>query len=215
MSTLFTTTSSSRPTDPTTGDMYFETDTSKIILYNGLNWSEYSPATEGESVDESITIEYASSPDDLFTNYTEQVIGNLYYARTANVYFNSLHFIPIGNNENISISYKDVFYTVRARVDTSTQNNYDFVYLSTDIPTSISNMIAKFETTYPSVFGSGGTLKIEDAGTGSFSYNVTRLEDTGDIPHQSSTKQLTTYYNLDGGLAIYNTVNQESEYSTF
>lgn len=62
MSTLFTTTSASRPSDASTGDMYFETDTGRIIVYGGSGWSQYSPAGTGESVDDSgeINITYGT-----------------------------------------------------------------------------------------------------------------------------------------------------------
>jgi hypothetical protein len=41
MSTLLTTTSSTRPSSPSAGDTYFETDTKKIIVWNGSNWYIY------------------------------------------------------------------------------------------------------------------------------------------------------------------------------
>jgi len=41
MSTLLTTTSFTRPSSPTAGDTYFETDTKKIIVWDGSNWYVY------------------------------------------------------------------------------------------------------------------------------------------------------------------------------
>ena len=41
MSTLLTTTSSTRPASPNAGDTYFETDTNKVIVYSGTAWKEY------------------------------------------------------------------------------------------------------------------------------------------------------------------------------
>ncbi len=41
MSTLLTTTSSTRPSSPTAGDTYFETDTKKIIVWDGSAWYGY------------------------------------------------------------------------------------------------------------------------------------------------------------------------------
>lgn len=41
MSTLLTTTSSTRPASPNAGDTYFETDTNKVIVYSGTTWKEY------------------------------------------------------------------------------------------------------------------------------------------------------------------------------
>ena len=39
--TIPTTTSSTRPGSPSTGDAYFETDTNKYIIYDGTNWRGY------------------------------------------------------------------------------------------------------------------------------------------------------------------------------
>lgn len=41
MSTLTTTTSNSRPTAPSAGDTYFETDTKNIIIWDGSSWRGY------------------------------------------------------------------------------------------------------------------------------------------------------------------------------
>ena len=40
MATLNTVTSSTRPASPTAGEAYFETDTNKIVVYNGSSWTE-------------------------------------------------------------------------------------------------------------------------------------------------------------------------------
>ena len=59
MSTLLTTTSNNRPGTPTAGDMYYETDTNKIIVYDGTSWREYNSDTE-TTVEETINITYDS-----------------------------------------------------------------------------------------------------------------------------------------------------------
>lgn len=41
MSTFLTTTSTSRPSSPTSGDVYFETDTKNVIIWDGTNWRGY------------------------------------------------------------------------------------------------------------------------------------------------------------------------------
>lgn len=43
MSTLNTTTEANPPANPNTGDMYLETDTNKIILWDGAVWRKYNP----------------------------------------------------------------------------------------------------------------------------------------------------------------------------
>ena len=39
--TIPTTTSSTRPGSPSTGDAYFETDTNNYIIYDGSAWRAY------------------------------------------------------------------------------------------------------------------------------------------------------------------------------
>ena len=41
MSTFLTTTSTSRPSSPTSGDVYFETDTKNVIIWDGTAWRGY------------------------------------------------------------------------------------------------------------------------------------------------------------------------------
>lgn len=59
MSTVLTTTSLTRPTGSSAGDLYFETDTNKIILYDGTTWREYNSDVE-TSIEENINITYDS-----------------------------------------------------------------------------------------------------------------------------------------------------------
>jgi hypothetical protein len=40
MAKLNTVTSSTRPASPTAGEAYFETDTNKIIIWDGSAWTE-------------------------------------------------------------------------------------------------------------------------------------------------------------------------------
>lgn len=81
MSTVLTTTSSSRPTDASAGDLYFETDTNKLIVYTGGGWSTYSAATQGAVVQETsednpIPITYGSLETVLAT--TDAEVGDFF-----------------------------------------------------------------------------------------------------------------------------------------
>ena len=81
MSTILTTTSSSRPTDASAGDLYFETDTNKLIVYTGGGWSTYSAATQGAVVQETsednpIQITYGSLETVLAT--TDAEVGDFF-----------------------------------------------------------------------------------------------------------------------------------------
>ena len=70
MSTVLTTTSSTRPTGSSAGDMYYETDTSKIVVYDGTTWREYYSDVE-TSIEETINITYDSIENVLAgSNYT-------------------------------------------------------------------------------------------------------------------------------------------------
>ena len=46
--TIPSTTSSTRPGSPSTGDAYFETDTKRYIIYDGANWRAYN--SDGASI---------------------------------------------------------------------------------------------------------------------------------------------------------------------
>ena len=81
MSTLFTTTSSSRPSDASTGDMYFETDTGRIIVYGGSGWSQYSPAGTGESVDDSGEINITYGTFDEILAVQDKQPGDLFFRK--------------------------------------------------------------------------------------------------------------------------------------
>lgn len=81
MSTILTTTSSNRPTDASAGDLYFETDTNKLIVYTGGGWSTYSAATQGAVVQETsednpIPITYGSLETVLAT--TDAEVGDFF-----------------------------------------------------------------------------------------------------------------------------------------
>lgn len=67
MSTLSNCTSSTRPASPSTGDTLFETDTKKIIVWNGSNWYVYNyDATTAFSNTLSLSFD---GGDDLETTY--------------------------------------------------------------------------------------------------------------------------------------------------
>lgn len=77
MSTLLTTTSNTRPGTPAAGDMYYETDTNKIIVYDGTDWREYNSDVE-TTIEETINITYDSIENILAgSNYT---LGDMFAA---------------------------------------------------------------------------------------------------------------------------------------
>ena len=84
MSTLLTTTSTTRPETPSTGNMYFETDTGRIIIYGGSGWSQYSPAGTGEAVDDSGEINITYGTFDEILAVEDKKPGDLFYIPKSN-----------------------------------------------------------------------------------------------------------------------------------
>ena len=120
MSTLLTTTSNNRPGTPATGDMYYETDTNKIIVYDGTEWREYNSDIE-TSVEETINITYDSFENILGgSNYQ---LGEI-FAADATISSAQLKQIdtPI-NNTYIYVTDNQSNYTMY-RMQTSTNTSY-------------------------------------------------------------------------------------------
>lgn len=84
MSTLLTTTSTTRPETPSTGNTYFETDTGRIIIYGGSGWSQFSPAGTGESVDDSGEINITYGTFDEIVAVEDKKPGDLFYIPMSN-----------------------------------------------------------------------------------------------------------------------------------
>ena len=70
--TIPTTTSTSRPGSPSTGDAYFETDTKDYIIYNGSAWNLFHPgsATTSFSANFDGTNDFLSAPTAVLNFYT-------------------------------------------------------------------------------------------------------------------------------------------------
>ncbi len=67
--TIPTTTSSTRPGSPSTGDAYFETDTKNYIIYDGANWRGYvSDAVSQPSISNSLSAFFDGTDDSLSAN---------------------------------------------------------------------------------------------------------------------------------------------------
>lgn len=129
MSVLFATTSDNRPVPPNVkaGDTFFETDTSRIVLYNGENWVEYSPS-DGQSIESGdIELNYVDSFDDLYLVDQPQV-GDLYYIRPEKNMISLSFTAPItSNNHALTFIFSDAENLV-CRVRTTTlQNENDWL----------------------------------------------------------------------------------------
>jgi len=92
MATLNTVTSSTRPASPATGEAYFETDTNKIIVWTGSEWTEivsdYAPSFVNQySVEFDGTDDFVSTSSfDLTTNKTVSFWIKLDSISSAGVY---------------------------------------------------------------------------------------------------------------------------------
>lgn len=119
MSTLLTTTSTARPETPSTGNMYYETDTGRIIIYGGSGWSQYSPAGTGEAVDDTgqLSITYGTldeivavenkKPGDLFYLAKQDYVSEFTYSRapgsiTGPANSSYFYFTMMDDDENYS-----------------------------------------------------------------------------------------------------------------
>lgn len=63
MATLNTVTSSTRPASPTAGEAYFETDTNKIIVWNGTSWTEIVSDGTLSSFSNAYSVDFDGSND--------------------------------------------------------------------------------------------------------------------------------------------------------
>ena len=69
MTAIPTTTSSTRPSSPSTGDVYFETDTKNYIIYDGYNWYVYNHDNT-TAFSNTLSLNFDGSNDFLTTNYS-------------------------------------------------------------------------------------------------------------------------------------------------
>ena len=73
---ILRTTSTSRPISPSTGEMYFETDTKSFIIYDGTNWRGYAYDTVyGWTGNSSASIFLDGVDDYLSSNFSPSTIG--------------------------------------------------------------------------------------------------------------------------------------------
>jgi hypothetical protein len=74
--TIPTTTSSTRPGSPSTGDAYFETDTNNYIIYDGANWRGYeSDGASGWSGNNSYSLNFDGTNDYSTSTFNPSTLG--------------------------------------------------------------------------------------------------------------------------------------------
>ncbi len=77
MSTLSNCTSSTRPASPATGDTLFETDTKKIIVWNGSNWYVYN-YDDTTAFSNNLSLSFDGSGDYISTGYSPSATQNTF-----------------------------------------------------------------------------------------------------------------------------------------
>lgn len=139
MSTFLTTTSSTRPSNPSAGDTYFETDTKNVIIWDGTNWRGYQydnlvlgSLTNTYSVDFDGTNDHAT----LGTNV-------LFDTTTA---FSASYWLTLDGYTN-GYPYSLCFKTDLTQpfiIGASNQSNYQGIYFG--IPTNTVDLSTKSTT---------------------------------------------------------------------
>lgn len=145
MSTLLTTTSNTRPGTPATGDMYYETDTNKIIVYDGTDWREYNSDLE-TTIEETINITYDSLENIVGgSNYT---LGDM-FAADPTISSAQLHQIdtPV-NNTDIYLTDSSENYTMYRMKTTSIGSyiDYDLANYGTSSWSGFANLKTAIES---------------------------------------------------------------------
>ena len=103
--TIPTTTSSTRPGSPSTGDAYFETDTKNYIIYDGTNWRGYeSDGASGWSGSNSYSLNFDGTDDQLrssslVTSSAQQGTISA-WIKTTNPASGFIPFFSISNNNS-------------------------------------------------------------------------------------------------------------------
>jgi hypothetical protein len=89
MSTFLTTTSTSRPSSPTSGDVYFETDTKNIIIWDGTIWRGFdSSLSNSLAADFSGTDDYLNCGTDSELNLTSGFTYSFWVYPTSTTNYN-------------------------------------------------------------------------------------------------------------------------------
>ncbi len=115
MSSLLTATSNNRPLNPNIGDMYFETDTGRIIVYAGAGWSRYTP-TAAESVDNSGEIDIFYGTFDEILAVQDKSPGDLFFKKTQD-YITKIEFEhPPGSSQGTANNGTSI-YVIRMDED--------------------------------------------------------------------------------------------------
>jgi trimeric autotransporter adhesin len=107
MSTLLTTTSSTRPSSPSAGDTYFETDTKKIIVWNGSAWYGYD-YDDTTAFTNRYKLNFDGSGDYANTNY---LVSSSATAMSISAWMNSTSYsggAAIFSNEGLNFGRNEV-----------------------------------------------------------------------------------------------------------
>ena len=159
MSNIVAITSSTRPEAPTEGQVYYESDSFNLIVWNGNSWVTYSPKSSGVAIDEEVSLTYTSLVS--LGNITKNV-GDLFYIRAEHPQST----ITVKPNVNVRNSYVYVLqnstqavpfrfrYSYDGMSDTYNDFNVDEANVDTANWQGLYNLKAKIETILPNMFSS-------------------------------------------------------------
>lgn len=149
MATLNTVTSSTRPASPTAGEAYFETDTNKIVVYNGTTWTEI--VSDGNlSSYSNYSVSFDGSNDYLETSFAPSSIGtsdysiSLWFNITAGATEDHPYFFAFGANaSSVTNTYQGLGLTGRSGNGYKVRmNNYYTTAYSQSVSSSTSDVTA-------------------------------------------------------------------------
>jgi len=146
MGSLLTCTSTNRPS-AIKGDVYFEVDTQRLVVYNGNYWLNYSPSGSGAIVDtinaaKPLQIKYVATLDEMLTE--EASPGDMFLVdrqhAKARIIFEPERILNSDNNFTSANASKIYFRTS----NTLQTNNYRFFEFRTDSSRQIYHQYTRF-----------------------------------------------------------------------
>lgn len=178
MATLNTVTSSTRPASPTAGEAYFETDTNKIVVYNGSSWTEIvsdgtlSSFSNAYSVDFDGTNDYATATLGSQVFDGDFAISFWFNADTAPTYTT---LIQSGSNSGYNDGFRIYRYSDTALAFWKGQGGYSDIFgnIGTTATGSWHHIVVTRSGTTSTFYLNGSSI---DTGTDSQSYTSTAFQ---------------------------------------
>jgi hypothetical protein len=218
MATLNTVTSSTRPASPAAGEAYFETDTNKIIVWDGSAWTEIVSDSGGAAFSNTYSVDFDGTDDFIATGSTFQSTFNSdhsvsFWAKDA-----SGNQVFAGNQGSTRYYYQTsvgfvriVYYTGTGSVITNigtTAHGTDWFHCVGTIEQDASNIVTKLyiNGTLDNTVSTAGTMsdytssldwvigKRNRPGSSELNFSG-KLDELAIIPSVLSASDVTAIYN--------------------